>query len=426
MAKQLPFTAEDILTVVGKRKGRITEQRKIIAAIITYLPVYGVLIGILRPHRLCDWLAQIAHESAQFAYTSEIGGHRARYAPWFGRGLIQLTWLANYQAFVRWLWAVVDKATSKKSPDYSTAKYRDMVAEMPVAFLTAIFYWQWRKLNKYADTNNFRRQTKVINGGYNGWNDRVKKRGRFGLILLGYKIQRGAYRKFQKDHGLPQTDKYDDATQQKMFEVLLAADPITFDKPEVTKPGTFQPKLQEILMGIGTLITAGLKIFGGPKSAGILGGLLTALGLGSAGIVDTSQAPVGLDLLKGDWGALIGSGAAGLIALAQNLGNIFKAKAAAMPLPPIASPLDAHVAEAQNLYDLDGDGVIDEKEISAAIKRAMSEKSMDDNAVAYGDVLPAIMSSERKSWHEGMVAGLDLGCLLRDRYHASKKLQAAK
>ena len=44
------------------------------------------------------FLAQIGHESAGLRHTREIGGEKARYAPWYGRGYIQITWWANYEA----------------------------------------------------------------------------------------------------------------------------------------------------------------------------------------------------------------------------------------------------------------------------------------------------------------------------------------
>jgi hypothetical protein len=45
-------------------------------------------------------LATVKHETAgTFRPIEEIQGSRARYAPYFGRGFVQLTWLKNYQKY---------------------------------------------------------------------------------------------------------------------------------------------------------------------------------------------------------------------------------------------------------------------------------------------------------------------------------------
>ncbi|MEM7428770.1 MAG: hypothetical protein AAF441_21985 [Pseudomonadota bacterium] len=226
-----------------------------------WLPVFASVIGIDQLHRLRDFLAQVAHESAQFAYTREIGGEGRRYAPWFGRGIIQLTWLRNYQAFVRWLRKVFGLDSH---PDYSTAAHREKVAtELKVSFLTAIFFWQWKKLNQYSDTGNFRQQTKVINGGFNGWSDRVKLRGRFGLMLLGYKIEFRAYAKFQEAHGLAVTDRYDDATEQKMLELLKEA-------PALGSETKGKPTMKDLFDKI-------TGFFGAGPLGAVAGSLITAI-----------------------------------------------------------------------------------------------------------------------------------------------------
>ncbi|KAL9708016.1 hypothetical protein quinque_011534 [Culex quinquefasciatus] len=47
------------------------------------------------------FLAQVIYESAGFRYREEIGGASKSYAPYYGRGYIQLTWKYNYQAASR-------------------------------------------------------------------------------------------------------------------------------------------------------------------------------------------------------------------------------------------------------------------------------------------------------------------------------------
>ncbi|MDU7580881.1 glycoside hydrolase family 19 protein [Aeromonas sp.] len=45
------------------------------------------------------FLAQVFHESGNLYYTKEIGGNTKSYSPWYGRGLIQITFRDNYQAY---------------------------------------------------------------------------------------------------------------------------------------------------------------------------------------------------------------------------------------------------------------------------------------------------------------------------------------
>lgn len=126
------------------------------------------------PLRQAAFLAQIAHESGSLKYVREIAsgdayegradlgnteaGDGVRFK---GRGLIQITGRANYR-------------------DCGEALGLDLLAtpsalEQPAnACRSAAWFWNSRKLNPLADREDFRGITKKINGGYNGWDDRVK------------------------------------------------------------------------------------------------------------------------------------------------------------------------------------------------------------------------------------------------------------
>lgn len=106
--------------------------------------------GILsHRNRVANLIGQCAQETGGFNYLAEIGGSSARYAPYYGRGYIQLTWADNYRAFGAWLktfGAVTDDATFYRNPD--------QVATTTWAAFTAIYYftksvwggktlWQW-------------------------------------------------------------------------------------------------------------------------------------------------------------------------------------------------------------------------------------------------------------------------------------------
>ncbi len=57
-------------------------------------------------------------------------------------------------------------------------------ADLDVAFRTAAWFWNSRKLNTYADAREFDTITRRINGGYNGKEDRDARYAR-ALEALG-------------------------------------------------------------------------------------------------------------------------------------------------------------------------------------------------------------------------------------------------
>ena len=76
-----------------------------------------------------------------------------------GRGLIQITGRANYEAF--------SKAVGK---DFTATP--ELLETPEYAVMTACWFWQSKGLNKYADNGDFTTLTKRINGGVNGLADR--------------------------------------------------------------------------------------------------------------------------------------------------------------------------------------------------------------------------------------------------------------
>lgn len=78
-----------------------------------------------------------------------------------GRGPIQLTGKNNYKKFSEF--ANVDFVAN---PDLITSNIEYLL-------LSAIWFWNENKLNQYADQNDIKGQTKRINGGYNGLDERL-------------------------------------------------------------------------------------------------------------------------------------------------------------------------------------------------------------------------------------------------------------
>jgi putative chitinase len=151
------------------------------AKLVAYLgPLNAALteFGINTPARVIAFMAQILHESGRLRYLEEIASGEAydmsvnpRLAktlgntelgdgPRFkGRGVIQLTGRANYKA-------------AGKALGLDLVKNPEKVAEPSLAFRVAGWYWSKHGLNEVADTGDFDRITRTINGGLNGKADR--------------------------------------------------------------------------------------------------------------------------------------------------------------------------------------------------------------------------------------------------------------
>lgn len=130
--------------------------------------------GIDTPLRMAQFLAQVAHESGSLRYTEEIasgsayegrkdlGNTEIGDGPAFkGRGLIQITGRANYQAFY-------------EATGIDVVSNPALVANDPIlAAETAGWFWAKHNLNVLADENNPTAITRAINGGLLGLPDRL-------------------------------------------------------------------------------------------------------------------------------------------------------------------------------------------------------------------------------------------------------------
>lgn len=123
--------------------------------------------------RAAAFLGQLAHESAELKYMEEIAsgaayegradlgntqpGDGKRYK---GRGPIQLTGRTNYRA-------------AGLALGLDLEAQPQMAALPEVGFRVAGWFWSKAGLNKLADMPDFRAITRVINGGYNGMEQRL-------------------------------------------------------------------------------------------------------------------------------------------------------------------------------------------------------------------------------------------------------------
>lgn len=135
------------------------------------------------PARQAAFLAQVGHESGQLRYVRELAdgkGYEGRKdlgntesgdGPRFkGRGLIQITGRANYIACGKAL--ALDLLTKP-----------ELLEDPESACRSAGWFWKTHGLNELADTGDFLRITKRINGGTNGLADRQALYGKAQEVL---------------------------------------------------------------------------------------------------------------------------------------------------------------------------------------------------------------------------------------------------
>lgn len=127
---------------------------------------------------ICNFLAQVGHESGSFIYTKELWGPTAAQlgyegrkdlgnivagdgSKFRGRGLIQVTGRANYQ-----------KCSQALFGDDRLLSTPELLEQPEWAAKSAAWFWKKNNLSDLADKDMFTATSKVINGGTNGLDDR--------------------------------------------------------------------------------------------------------------------------------------------------------------------------------------------------------------------------------------------------------------
>jgi putative chitinase len=140
--------------------------------------------GITTPRRVAAFLAQMAHESQEFAFFQEVWGptpQQKKYEPpgilasrlgntqkgdgfrYRGRGPLQLTGRDNYRR-------------AGKALDLPLELHPSLAGLPEHAFRVAAWFWTERGLNPLADAGRFRAITRVINGAEDGPYTHLAKR----------------------------------------------------------------------------------------------------------------------------------------------------------------------------------------------------------------------------------------------------------
>lgn len=98
--------------------------------------------GITTRQGAAVFVAQCMVESAYFRTTREYGGPNTRYAPYYGRGFIQITWKDNYAKFGKWC---KDRGLVSDA-DYFVS-VPDRLADPKWAWLGAVWYFTTHRHN---------------------------------------------------------------------------------------------------------------------------------------------------------------------------------------------------------------------------------------------------------------------------------------
>lgn len=93
--------------------------------------------GITTRNGAAVFIAQCMVESAYFRTTREYNGSSTRYAPYYGRGFIQVTWRDNYAKFGAWC-----KSRNLVSDADTFVKVPDRLADPRWAWLGAVWYFR--------------------------------------------------------------------------------------------------------------------------------------------------------------------------------------------------------------------------------------------------------------------------------------------
>ena len=99
-----------------------------------------------------------------FVYANKLGNGKPESNMGFkfrGRGYIQLTGAVNYLLFGQKI-----GVNLLHDPDLVATKY---------PLTSAAWFWNRNNINKFADADNLKKVTSTINGGLNGYEDRLKK-----------------------------------------------------------------------------------------------------------------------------------------------------------------------------------------------------------------------------------------------------------
>ena len=131
--------------------------------------------GVTTPLRAAHFIAQVLYESGSLRYTEEIASGKAYEwrqdlgnvqkgdgVRFKGRGYLQITGRANYQAYAKSKWCVGDLMS-----------HPEWLAQSPGNVKASLWFWWKKNLSALADRDDCKAVTRKINGGLNGYSQRA-------------------------------------------------------------------------------------------------------------------------------------------------------------------------------------------------------------------------------------------------------------
>lgn len=185
--------------------------------------------------RVAAFLAQLAHESAEYRYMEEIAdgsayegradlgntqpGDGKKYK---GHGPIQITGRNNHgECGTALRLDLINEPTLITTPEHGTR--------------SATWFWNSRQLSLLADQDWFREITRRINGGYNGMEDRLqywnRNRQLLDLPSVDTRTEVDRVKAFQSAHGLVPDGAIGPATMAALAALPPSTDPEPRDGP---------------------------------------------------------------------------------------------------------------------------------------------------------------------------------------------------
>lgn len=221
------------------------------------------------PHQFAHVLAQVMHESGGLFYDREVWGPtpvQKRYegrkdlgniqpgdgSKYRGYGPLQVTGRANTTEFYNWC-----RGRGLNPPDFVSRP--ELIATSPWAGWSVVWYWETRKLNRYADSNDIEMITRRVNGGLNGYEDRLDYYDRSALVMLGYGPTE--VRKFQTDAGLAAIDGLSGPKTRAALHaalVKLSGASGTREAPVTAKPPSLEKPWYQSKEIVAPVVTTGL------------------------------------------------------------------------------------------------------------------------------------------------------------------------
>lgn len=261
------LTLDHLRKISGRHLGDI-EAISNMSSVLAGLRMRGEGAGLNAWHRLAHFVAQVAHESGRFRFDEEVWGKgggtpaQMRYDTrtdlgntperdgdgfmFRGRTAMQITGRANTTTFRDWA-----RTFARLVPDFE--REPDAMLTDPWEGLGPIWYWETRRLNLYADRNHIETITRRINGGLNGYADRLALYTRTALVFLGRDPD--DVRGYQSARGLTADGDAGPLTREALHKDLVAMAFAPPAEPAIIPPAPALSREADKLARIAAIVT---------------------------------------------------------------------------------------------------------------------------------------------------------------------------